>query len=146
MAKQTVFETLIDLANQESNEAAKRLGQAVQASDQAQEKLNLLINYQHDSVKQLGQRLSTGLNAQDHRNFQEFIAGLERAISQQTQVWKGTQQAAAHELEMWRACERKRLSFETLEQRQTLSALHREGRLEQKQTDEHAARARRTLH
>ena len=146
MANATAFGTLIDLALQESDEAARRLGQAVQASAQEQEKLDLLIGYQHDYLQQLGQRLQHGLTVQSHRNYQDFIAGLDRAISQQMEVCKTCQQAAANELEMWRASERKRLSFETLEQRQVLAARRVENRREQKQTDEHAARSRRNLH
>lgn len=145
MAIETAFETLIELALQDTNEAAKRLGHAVRASAQAQEKLNLLISYQHDYIGQLAKRLSSGVSGQQHRNFQEFIAGLERAILQQSEVCKSCQQAAGHELDLWRDSERKRLSYETLAQRQTLSAQRRERQRDQKQTDEHAARSRRTL-
>ncbi len=146
MATQTAFGTLNDLASRASDEAATRLGQAIQVSAQAQEKLNLLIDYQHECVKKLGQRVSSGLSAGDHLNFHDFIAGLERAISQQRQVCKCCQQADTHALELWRASELKRLSYETLEQRQTHCALRREGRLEQKRSDEHAARSRSTQH
>ncbi len=146
MTNETAFGTLIDLALRESDEAARRLGQAVQANAQEQEKLDLLMGYQNDYLTQLGQRLQQGLTAQSHRNYHDFIAGLERAISQQMEVCKNCQQAAASELELWRASERKRLSFQTLEQRQLLAAQRVESRREQKQTDEHAARSRRILH
>jgi flagellar FliJ protein len=146
MVTSTVFETLIDLAIQESDEAAKRLGQAVQSSQQAQEKLDLLESYQGDYAAQLADRLAAGLTVQQHRNYQEFIQGLGRAVSQQRQTCLSCQEAAARELELWRDCERKRLSFETLEQRQTREIQRRHGKLEQKQTDEHASRPRRNLH
>ena len=146
MANETAFGTLIDLAIQESDEAARRLGQAVQASTQEQEKLDLLRGYQHDYLKQLGQRLQNGLTVQSHRNYHDFIAGLDRAISQQVEVCSDCQQKAASELELWRASERKRLSFQTLEQRQVLAAQRVQSQREQKQTDEHAARSRRILH
>lgn len=146
MLASTVFGTLIDLAIQESDEAARRLGQAVHASQQAQEKLDLLQNYQDDYAAQLAGRLAAGLTVQQHRNYQEFIKGLERAVSQQKQACLYCREAAEQELEIWRASERKRLSFETLEQRQARELLLRESKRDQRQTDEHASRPRRILH
>ena len=146
MAHARVFETLIDLSEQESDEAAKALGHAIQANHQAREKLSLLQNYKSDYVRQLVDRLAAGLSGLEHRNYEQFLAGLERAIHQQDEVCQECQRTAARALDLWQASERKRLSFRTLGQRQLREKAREEARREQKRSDEHAARQRRQLH
>ena len=146
MRNDTVFETLIDIAIQESDEAAKRLGLSVQANQQAKEKLSLLMNYREDYVQQLGAKLVSGMNARSHQNFCDFLDGLDLAIHRQQEVCQGCEQATAKAMEAWRDRERQRLSFKTLGQRQTLIAERKESQREQKLSDEFAARPRRSLH
>ena len=140
MAKPSVIETLIELTMQQSEEAAKRLGQATRQSEQAQEKLDLLRQYRQEYVEQLQAQLSQGINVAGHANFLRFIQGLDRAILQQDAAVLQSQRVVERERESWREHERKRLSYGTLVQRAEQEALRRANRLDQKQTDERAAR------
>ena len=145
MANPSVIETLIELTMQQSEEAAKRLGQATRQSEQAQEKLDLLRQYRQEYVEQLQAQLSQGLNVAGHANFLRFIQGLDRAILQQDAAVLQSQRLVERERESWREHERKRLSYGTLVQRARQDALHRANRQDQKQIDERAPRRRSQL-
>jgi len=145
MAHSSVIETLIDLSRQQSEEAAKRLGQAVQLSEQAKEKLDLLTSYREEYVSQLHHKMRQGVTIADHLNFQRFIQNLDRAVEQQRQAWTISQQAVEVERNEWQLCERKKLSYGTLARRAEEVAQRKENRLEQKRTDEQAARCRPAL-
>ena len=142
MANPSVIETLIELTTQQSEEAAKRLGQATRQSEQAQEKLDLLQQYRQEYVDQLQAQMSNGLSVAGHANFLRFIQGLDRAISQQDAAVLQSKYLVERERDSWREHERKRLSYGTLVQRAQQEALLRANRQDQKQTDERAARRR----
>ncbi len=48
MATPSALNTLIDLANKETDEAAKRLGAALRVCEEADQKLDLLMQYRND--------------------------------------------------------------------------------------------------
>lgn len=145
MANPSVIETLIELTSQQSEEAAKRLGHATRNSEQAQEKLDLLLQYRQEYADRLQQQMSQGLNMAGYANFQSFIHGLERAIAQQTVALQQTRRQVEQERTSWQQHERKRLSYGTLVQRAQQEALRKASRYEQKQTDEQASRRRSQL-
>lgn len=145
MAHPSVIETLIDLSTQQSEDAAKRLGEAARFSAQAQQKLDLLLSYREEYATQLQHRLSQGLTAAEHLNFRGFIRNLDLAVEQQAQVLAASQRSVENQRSQWQLCERKRLSFDTLSCRARQEAQHKESRREQKQTDEQAARRRPTM-
>lgn len=144
MAHPSVIETLVDLSTKQSEEAAKRLGEAIRLSEQAQQKLNLLESYREEYVAQLQHKLRQGLTVADHLNFLGFIKNLDLAVEQQTRALAASRLGVESQRSHWQLCERKRLSFDTLVQRAQQGALHKENKREQKQTDEQAARRRPT--
>jgi flagellar FliJ protein len=136
----TVIETLIDLALTESDAAAKRLGNAVRTSEESQEKNTLLVNYRQEYVEKLQATLATGLSMQQHKNFQEFIRGLDRAIQQQSHICLTDQGRVQEQKQLWQRSEEKRLSYTTLSNRTITLAKKLDDKREQKNTDEFAAR------
>ena len=48
MAKQSALDTLIELAQRDTDEAAKRLGVALKAVDEAEQKLTMLLGFRDD--------------------------------------------------------------------------------------------------
>ncbi|WP_034293299.1 flagellar export protein FliJ [Herbaspirillum sp. RV1423] len=140
MATTSALETLIELATKETDEATKRLGRAVRASEEAQQKLVILEQYRDDYALRFQESLSSGLTAMSYRNFQLFIEKIDSAISGQQSVVRNAQQRVAEARAAWQACERKRMSYDTLATRAKQTAQLRENRRDQKQTDEHASR------
>ena len=140
MANRSALDTLIELAQRESDEAAKRLGVALKAVDEAEQKLNMLIGYRDDYARRLDGAQVSGITPAAYRNFVAFMDKLEHAIRGQREVVKHTQHKSGVEKAAWQASERKRLSYRTLNERAAAEALRVENKRDQKQMDEHAAR------
>lgn len=140
MATPSALETLIDLATKETDEATKRLGRAVRVSEEAQQKLVILQQYRDDYAARFQDTLTTGLTALNYRNFQLFIEKIDTAISGQEDVIRITQQKVAEARLAWQACERKRMSYDTLATRAKEAELRKENKRDQKSMDEHASR------
>jgi flagellar FliJ protein len=141
MAQLSALDTLIELTTKQSDEAAKRLGKAVKAGDDAQQKLQLLMQYRDDYAARLRSSAATGLTASGYRNFQMFLDKLDDAIASQQRVVQDSQRRVSNERTAWQSSERKRLSYDTLATRAMNAQLLKQARREQKQTDEFAARA-----
>lgn len=144
MANPSALRTLIDLANKETDEAAKKLGIALHAGEEAEQKLDLLVQYRDDYAARCQSTLSTGISTTQLNNFQVFMQKLEHAIAGQHKVVANARLRIAQARAAWQACEQKKMSFVTLADRANKESIRRELWLDQKQNDEHAAR--RALH
>ena len=140
MAKQSALETLIELAQRETDDAAKRLGSALKAVEEGEQKLSMLLGYRDDYAIRLEAAQVAGITPMAYRNFVAFMDKLENAINGQREVIKHAQHKSAAEKTAWQASERKRLSYRTLNERAAINALKLENKMDQKQMDEHAAR------
>lgn len=136
----SAINTLIELAVTETDEAAKRLGHAIRAGEDAEKKLALLLQYREDYAARCQSSLEVGLSASGYRNFQVFLEKLDNAVTGQQQVVQAAQQRIAQERGAWQAGERKRMSYGTLANRAEKEALRKENKRDQKMTDEQAAR------
>jgi flagellar FliJ protein len=131
---------LIELAQRETDDAAKRLGAALKAVDESEQKLAMLLGYREDYALRLDAAQVAGITPMAYRNFVAFMDKLDIAINGQRDVIKHAQYKAGVEKATWQASERKRLSYRTLNERAAAEALHKENKRDQKQMDEHAAR------
>ena len=141
MATSSAIDTLITLAVKETDAAAKRLGHAIRANEEVEQKLALLQQYRDDYAVRFQQNLSIGLSASGYRNFQLFIDKLDAAIVSQQAVVEDAQQRIVQERGAWQASERKRMSYGTLANRAVKEEQRKDTKRDQKLTDEHAARA-----
>ena len=140
MATPSALDTLIELATRATDDAAKRLGQAVRSTDDAEQKLALLLQYRDDYATRFQSHLMSGLTASGYRNFQLFLDKLEEAINGQQKVVHDAKKRVNTERGAWQNCERTRMSYDTLATRAQKQQELKETRREQKQTDEFAAR------
>ena len=140
MAQQTALETLIELAQRDTDDCAKRLGVALKAVEEADQKLTMLLGYRDDYAMRLEAAQVAGITPMAYRNFVAFMGKLDIAINGQRDVIKHARFKADHEKTAWQASERKRLSYRTLHERAATEALKAENKRDQKQMDEHAAR------
>jgi flagellar protein FliJ len=140
MAKFSALDTLIELATSEKDEAAKRLGNALRAATETEQKLSLLLQYRDDYTARLQSMMTTGLSAAGYRNFQLFLDKLDAAIDGQQQVVAAAQKRIGEERSAWQASEKKRMSFDTLATRAQKAEERKEMQRDQKQTDEVATR------
>ncbi|MEO7494514.1 MAG: flagellar export protein FliJ [Massilia sp.] len=140
MATRSALDTLIELAQREADDAAKRLGAALKAVDEAQQKLTMLFGYRDDYARRLEGAQVAGITPMAYRNFVAFMDKLDNAINGQQEVVKHAQYKSGLEKAAWQECERKRLSYRTLNERAAAEALRVENKRDQKLMDEHAAR------
>lgn len=143
MANTSALETLIGLAQRESDACARRLGAALKAVDEGEQKLQMLLGYRQDYADRLDQSQMNGITPFAYQNFVAFLGKLEQAINGQREVIKHARYKADMEKKAWQESERKRLSYRTLNERAALEALKIENKRDQKMMDDHAARTAR---
>lgn len=141
MATSSALDTLIELATTATDDAARRLGHAIRATDKAEKKLALLVQYRDDySARFQAKMASGGVTPLTFRNYQAFLDKLEEAIIGQQQVVKEAENGVTRERGNWQANERKRMSYDALASRELKKEQQRDNKRDQKQNDEHAAR------
>ena len=140
MANTSALETLIELAQRDSDAAAKRLGAALKAVEEAEQKLQMLLGYRDDYANKLDQAQMAGITPFAYRNFVAFVGKLDNAINGQREVLKHAKYKSEQEKKAWQESERKRLSYRTLNERAAAEALRIENKRDQKMMDDHAAR------
>jgi len=143
MANISVLETLIDLAQRESDDRAKRLGAALKAVEDAEQKLQMLQGYRDDYVNKLNDAQQNGITPFAYRNFMAFLDKLDNALNGQREVIKHAEYKAGTERKAWQESERKRLSYRTLTERAAAQELAITTKRDQKMMDDFAARSAR---
>ena len=140
MSKIFSMQPLVHLAHQQNDDATRKFGQLIQQQQAAQTKLHTLEQYREDYQMRLQQDIQNGINQINLRNFQNFIRRLDEAVTQQRNALEQISraiQAGRSELEN---AQRKMRSFDTLAQRHIEKEKKLEGKLEQRQQDEHTGR------
>ena len=145
MARTSSIDTLIDLAKDHRDEAAKALGVLNNAHQLSQQQLDALIRYRQEYREQLDQAMNTGVSMARLDNFQRFLTTLDLAIAQQTQAVSTNERRVDSGKRHWQSQHQRYRSFDVLAQRRRDSEMARENRREQQDTDEHAGRSRSTL-
>ena len=141
MANPSALETLIDLAQRESDDRARKLGVALKAVEEAQQKLTMLLGYRDDYARKLEAAQVAGITPFAYHNFVAFVGKLDNAINGQREVLRHAEQRSGVVRQAWQESERKRLSYRTLSERAAQEALKVENKRDQKAMDEHAARS-----
>jgi len=143
MAQLSALETLIDLAQKDSDAAAKRLGAANKLVEEAEQKLEMLVGYRDEYARKLDAAQVAGITPFAYHNFVAFIGKLDNALNGQRDVLKHARFKAESERKTLQESERKRLSYRTLNERAASEALKVQNKRDQKLMDDHAARGAR---
>ncbi|MEN5015864.1 flagellar export protein FliJ [Erwinia sp. Eh17-17] len=137
----SAIDTLRDLAHKDVEKAAIQLGEVRRAQKQADEQLNMLLNYQDEYRKNLNTTMSEGIASTRWYNYHQFIQTLEKAIEQHRQQLLQWNTRVENALRLWRDKQQRLHAYETLQSRALATALLQENRLDQKRNDEFAQRA-----
>ena len=132
--------TLIELAQNKTDEATRRLGQLQTARTSAADKLEMLLQYRQEYLDQLQVQMGAGVPSAQLRNYRNFIATLDTAIEQQHAVTAQADTRLATGRGDWQSSQRRLNSFDTLAGRvrpQAMLVLHKR---EQRHNDERSAR------
>lgn len=138
--KKSPISTMIEIAVKDSDDAAKRLGKAIKSHEDTQHQLSLLLQFRHDYELRLQDGAAKGISTFQYLNFQAFISKLDGAVIGQKLVVKDAEHKINMARNQWQESEKKRLSYDTLNNRAIASEQKQETKRDQKQTDEQAAR------
>lgn len=140
MRTDTDWTRLKRLAEQQRDACARRLADAIARAAEAGRKLDLLLEYHQEYLQRMGSARRGGMPSDRLRNFQGFLANLERALAQQREAVAAVQGDIAQAQAAWTAGQRSVDSYQVLVDRQVTAASVRDRREQQKQQDEFAMR------
>ncbi|HKU00029.1 MAG TPA: flagellar export protein FliJ [Paraburkholderia sp.] len=143
MTKQTALQTLIGLAQDDVDAATQRLGRVQRERAEIEKQLKALIDYRDEYHARFTESARAGMAAGNVRNFQAFIDTLDAAIDQQRRMLEQATQRVEAAKPDWQRSKQKLGSYEVLQSRHDEVEARKDARREQRDTDEHAARALR---
>lgn len=130
-----------DLAQQQSDTAATRLGVINAESVRAEQKLDMLLEYREEYRERFRSTMHRDVDSAGFKNFQQFLEKLDEAIEQQRGAFLTTRQAVLTGQREWQSKQIKVKAYDTLAMRHESVQSARMKRIDQRVTDEFAARA-----
>jgi flagellar protein FliJ len=140
MAKHFPIKTLIELAQDDVDAAAQRLGRAQREASEVQAQLDALVRYRDEYHARFNATAQSGMPAGNMRNFQAFIDTLDAAIEQQRKLLQAANARVEAAKPEWQRHKQKLGSYEVLQARGDAAEAQQLARREQRDADEHAAR------
>ena len=140
MPRSFSLQPLLDLMQERTDEATRRLGQLIAAEQNAKTRLQMLEQYRAEYADRLREASREGLTPLALRNYQDFLARIDQAIEQQTAAVRHTAQETAHGQAAWNAQNKQLKAIDALSHRHDERERQREGKLEQKLQDDFSAR------
>jgi flagellar FliJ protein len=128
------------LAKARGDAAAHRLGQLIEQRAVALRQLQTLLDYRRDYEARLESAARTGIQGEGLRNYRVFLANLERAIEQQTDVTIEMERRFDELQAEWTGAKRKVESYRVLGDREARTVAGKERRRQQALQDEMATR------
>ncbi|MCX8145606.1 MAG: flagellar export protein FliJ [Azovibrio sp.] len=140
MNRKFPLQPLLELMQERSDAATRRLGELVAAEQSARSRLQLLQDYRAEYLQKFEQAQRQGLSLQAWQNYQDFLAKIDTAIqAQREQVERSAQDTAAGQAH-WQVQNRQLKAIDTLANRHRHRLQQQENRQEQKLTDEFSNR------
>lgn len=140
MTKRFPLQTVLELMQSRTDEAARELGRRIASEKNAKAQLRLLEDYRNEYAERFRSAAQGGMTPQVWQNFQDFLARLDEAIGQQRAVVAGSERKTAAGQQQWRDEKNRLRAIDTLAVRHVDRERRVEDRREQKLTDEIAAR------
>jgi len=138
MSKPFPLQSLLDLAQTDSDAAAAKLGVLNGHEREMEQRLQLLLDYRSEYTAHLARAAKTGMNSVDWRNFRGFIDKIDTAIVQQRELVAAAKRELTTGQHHWHTQQRRLKSFDTLSVRHRSQERKSEARQEQKEQDEFA--------
>lgn len=140
MANKFSLQPLLELMQTRSDEATRQLGHLIAAEQSARSRLQMLEDYRADYALKLREACTQGLTPMALRNYQDFLARIDEAISQQTLVVRHSEQNTAHGKENWKEQNKRLKAIDTLSHRHDEREKVLDNKQQQKLQEEHTTR------
>ena len=132
--------TLVDLSQNNVDDAARHLQELRTQREAAQSQLEMLQTYRQDYAQRLLDVGQTGVTMANYHNFRRFIVTLDQAISQQNSVIQSLEEQMEQGRQVWYGHQQRLKAYETLIDRRLQTQQVQQQRREQRNSDEIAAR------
>jgi len=143
MPKHSPLSTLADLAQNDTDTAARELGQLQGLRTQALQQLNQLTQYRQEYRARMQAVAAEGMTSSRWQDFSRFLDSLDHAIRQQTVALAKAEADLLASRHRWQLQKRRLNSFDTLIARAEAREAQIAARREQRVNDEYAARLAR---
>lgn len=140
MSQPFSLQPLLELMQERTDEATRRLGQLIAAEQNARSRLQMLEDYRAEYAGRLRDAISNGITRQVLANYQDFLARIDDAIRQQRQVVEQSGQNTARGQQDWKEKNTRLKAIDTLSERYVERERRAENRREQKMLDEFTTR------
>ncbi len=132
--------TLVDLSQNNVDDAARHLQELRTQREAAQSQLEMLQTYRQDYAQRLLDVGQTGVTMANYHNFRRFIVTLDQAISQQNSVIQSLEEQMEQGRQVWYGHQQRLKAYATLIDRRLQTQQVQQQRMEQRNSDEIAAR------
>jgi len=140
MANKFSLQPLLDLMQTRTDEATRQLGQLIAAEQSARNRLQMLEDYRADYAIKLREACMQGLTPMALRNYQDFLARIDEAITQQTLAVRHSEQNTASGQANWKEQNKRLKAIDTLSHRHDVREMVLDNKQQQKIQEEHSAR------
>ncbi|WP_373377594.1 flagellar export protein FliJ [Cupriavidus nantongensis] len=144
MLKHSPLNTLADLAQTDTDAAARELGRLQGLRTQAELQLNQLTQYRQEYRERMQVVAAQGMTSSRWQDFSRFLDSLDQAIRQQGAALAKAEADLLAGRNRWQHQKRRLNSFDTLIARAEAKQEQLAARREQRANDEYAARLVRT--
>ena len=117
LANMHAMQMLRDLAQRSSDKAVENLGHLQRQQQEAQNQLGQLQRYRDEYQRKLHDSLTRGVSSSQWRDYQQFIASLDKAIEQQQRRLGEHQTRVENGKQHWQGERRKLNAYDTLHTR-----------------------------
>jgi len=140
MAQTFPLQTLLELMQNRTDEASRKLGQLITAEQSQRSRLQMLEQYRDEYAQRMREATAEGITRLILRNYQDFLARIDDAIEQQRQAVQNSELSTKAGQTEWRNQNTKLMAIDTLSSRHDARERYRENKQEQKILDEFSSR------
>lgn len=140
MAQPFSLQPLLEVMQNRTDEATRKLGQLIAAEQSQKSRLQMLEQYRAEYAMRMTQATAEGITQLVLRNYQDFLGRIDEAISQQRLVVQNSENSTKAGQEHWKAQNKQLKAIDTLSTRHDARERYRENKQEQKLQDEFTTR------
>lgn len=140
MAQTFSLQPLLELMQTRTDDATRQLGKLIAAEQNAKSRLQMLEQYREEYAQRLRDATAQGITRSALHNYQDFLARIDQAITQQSMAVRQSEQSTAVGQDHWKEQNKQLKAIDTLSLRHDARERLRNGKQEQKMLDEFSAR------
>ena len=140
MVKSKRIEPIVNMAHDSEREAAKALGDALQAYEGSVQQLHQLQQYRQEYHDKLSSSGGVGMNAQSLVEFRSFIAKLGLAIDQQQEAVEQARLALEEKKQFWFGRRGRSKALDKVLDKHLLREQQQQNKREQRELDDYNSR------